>query len=188
MLCMLSHADTNPNGSFFNKNQVQISTLFYTFSNDIFIKDSRLYVPIRELANILNIPIEWDEEKKIAKLLPENKRVMMIIGETNQIDKSSFCVVPDEGTAYNIGKIVLESVLQESVVFNSKEWSSELEVSYEESTNYWLVTQKVYYKGNLYNGVNANNNVLINKNTGEIIKIILLRPEYEKIRDLMQTT
>lgn len=177
------YADTNPNILRKGSQQVKVGGNYYTLNGGIIDNNGKLYVPIREFSNILGFPVSWDEKNEIAEVNPNFKKVNLVANNNSSYDG---CIVGEASVAYDLGKVILESVLTKLVVFEDDNFKSDLRVSYVGGDeNYWDVYQVIYYKGEMYRAPNSTNSVHINKNTGEISKLILTLPDYDEIKKTM---
>lgn len=175
------YADTNPNILNLKSQQVKVGSNYYTLNDGTINIKGKLYVPFREFSNILGFPVTWDEKNEIGEINPNLKKVDLITSDNNVLYNEA--IVPNETVAYELGKIVLENLLGKPVVFEEDDLKSDLKVSFVGGDeNYWNVYQVLSYKEVKYRVVNLTNCVHINKNTGEIKKIVLTLPDYDEIK------
>lgn len=150
-------------------NAVQIGAEVLQFENDLYNINGKTYVPVRELADYLKIPIDWDSNSEMVSLDTNHKQVH--VPEKTEYKPEG--VIPDEETAYQVGKIILETYAGKSLEYETDEKIYYLAVEYRENVNAWCVYQTFDYKNGdswvaeiLY--VPA---VVLNKNTGEVVSI-----------------
>lgn len=141
---------------------------------DYFIlNDETVYIPLRKFCDFFNIPIHWDGEKQIisANYYERNKLCWD--------DESEFKpVIPDEETALEIGRFLLEKHTGRKMEFETEENEWFLKVSHADNT--WLVFQTyrnkktgvefVLVSGDGARGV-AFPAVIMLENTGEVISL-----------------
>lgn len=149
-------------------NVIEIGSEEVEFKNDIYNIDGKTYVPIRELSEKLRIPIEWDEEKNRVELLTDYK----FVHTPEKMTLKEEGVIPDEQTAYEIGKIILEKYAGRPLEYEKGNKIYYLSVRYQKEYNLWRVQQSIKYKvgGGGSSGVYVPG-VTLNKNTGEVISI-----------------
>ena len=157
------YASTQYNVKFTNKN--------VSFTKPTYMKDDRIYVSLRDICNALNIPIYWDGDINEATIDVNNKKI-------NVSDKTEYkdCgVIPDEETAYAVGKIILEKYSNSPMEYETKDKIYYLEVEFIEEQNCWSVVQKFKFKAENKGWAAGGNtyypNVKLNKSTGEILYI-----------------
>ena len=90
------------------------------FENDIYNDNGKIYVPVREFCEKLNIPIEWDEKNKSIKVEAAN----MVIRSDSTEEKD---MIPDEETAINVARIILEKHMERKIENNMYELSASLD-------------------------------------------------------------
>ena len=150
-------------------NEIQIGPEIIHFTNRIYNIEDKTYVPIRELAEALRIPIIWDSDND--RVFLNNTHKMVHVPEKSQYKEEG--VIPDEATALKIGKIILETYAGKSLEYETDERNYYLTVSYNEEYNSWLVKQSYSYKDGTGGGAVGiyEPAVILNKNTGEVISI-----------------
>lgn len=142
------------------------------FDNPIYLIDDLTYVPLRELTENLGIPVMWNNEKRQVILDINNKEVLY--------DKNSKAnenlvngVIPDEETAKNVAKSILEACTGRQVVYQDGDYEFYLSASFSEKQNCWFVVQYAKYKGEHFGGGNVSPIIQLNKSTGEVMSINL---------------
>lgn len=136
----------------------------------VFMKDDRVYVSLRNMCDLLGIPIHWNEEENQVHIDIYNK-------ETPVSDKTE-CkeegVIPDEETARAIGKIYLEKYSGKQMEYETDEKIYYLRVEFIEEENNWLVVQNFLLK-DLNSGGSTDfaefPHLKLNRSTGEITYI-----------------
>lgn len=153
-----------------SSNVIRMGVENIEFSNDLYMIDEKMYVPIRELSEKMRIPIMWDEEKGQLELLTDFKEVS--VNDKTELKEKG--VVADESVAYQIGKIILESYTGETLEYETDERIYFLQVQFQEKSNSWRISQTYKFKNN--KGWTSGDafytpTVVLNKNTGEVISI-----------------
>lgn len=154
---------TNAGSNFINVNFGSDSLNGILFNN-------KTYVSIRDLAEKFNIPLKWDNETQEVTVLPELKQID--VSDKTEIKRDG--VVPDEDTAYKIGKILLEQYMGQPAEYTTSDRVYFLGVKYLEKDNVWIVSQQFEYTNGsqwTYGDSVYVPTVIINKNTGEVIYI-----------------
>lgn len=139
-----------------------------TMDYPVFMHNDRIYVSVRNICDLLGIPIYWDEQENEVHMDVYNKKV-------NVSDKTEYKeegVIPDEETALTIGKAILEKYAGRPMEYETEDKIYYLKTLYYEIGNYWRVMQWYDYKdgrswaagGQFYCPT-----VSLNKNTGEVI-------------------
>lgn len=153
-----------------NSNVIRIGAEDMKFNNDIYTIDEKIYVPIRELSEKIRIPILWDGGKNQVELLTDFKTVHT--SEKTQLKEDG--IIPDEETAHEIGKVILEKYAGEAMEYETDERIYFLIVKFQEQYNSWRVTQTYKFKdenkGWGSSGIYVPE-VILNRNTGEVISI-----------------
>lgn len=101
------------------------------------LKDNRTYIQLRDFCDIFKVPITWDKETNEVCIDIYNKKIEVS-------DKTEFKpegVIPDEETAYTIGKVILEKYAGGAVEYETDERIYYLSTRYIEEDNTWLVLQ-----------------------------------------------
>ena len=157
------------NTNFLNqKNSLIIGASEVQFDNDFYNVDGMIYVPIRELSEKLCIPIKWNAMKNQVELLVHEKQV--VVEDKTKLKESS--VIPDEETAINVGKIILEKYVGKSLEYETEKGVFKIRASYHPRDNSWRVEQCCDYKvGGGGGTANYLPVVVLNRNTGEVIFI-----------------
>lgn len=135
----------------------------------IYINNDRTYIALRDMCDKLNIPLEWNSEKREIKIDIYNKKVPI---SNNTLFRENG-VIPDEETALSIGRIILEKYMGKSLEYETDEKKYYLKATYIKESNSWDVTQFFDYKdGRGWTGSGIYlPNIKLNKNTGEVIYI-----------------
>lgn len=173
-LCLVLAAPTVGSAANINltaSNTIRIDNEDVKFTNDIYIIDNKTYVPLRELAEKMRIPIEWNEEKGQAELLTYFKTVN--VGDRTEFKEEG--VIPDAETAYQIGKIILEKYTGTPMEYETDEYIVYLRTTYYEHLNVWYVSQTFKFKDENRGWASGNSvyspTVYLNKDTGEVIAL-----------------
>ena len=148
-----------------SSNVIKIGAENVRFYNEIYNINDKIYVPIRDLAEEMKIPIEWNEEKNQVELLTDFKAIS--VSDNTQINEMG--VIPDEETAYAVGKVILEKYVGRTLEYETEKGIYFLKVTYNRLDNSWSVSQECKYKigGGGGTGVYSPT-VVLNKNTGEV--------------------
>lgn len=149
---------------------VKIGNEVLNLKNYMRIYDDKIYISIRSLSEKLGIPIKWNEETKQAHMDIYKKN----IGVSDKTTLKEDGVIPDEETAYIVGKKILERYSGKELEYETSDKKYYLKVAYSVETNSWEIAQWFDYKdgskwiagGNLYIP-----KVIINKNSGEVLYI-----------------
>lgn len=149
-------------------NDIQIGVKKTNLNSKLYNIDDQIYVPIRAFADCLKIPVVWDENLQTVTLLINNKEVD-VDGNNSVEDKG---VIPDEETAYQIGKILLEKFCGRSLDYETDSVKYYVDVAYHPYDNSWRIYQAYEYKigGGGGTGITSPT-VCLNKNTGEVMYI-----------------
>jgi len=150
-------------------NELQLGTNVIQFKNDIYQINDKTYVPVRELAENLKIPIDWNPDSEQVFLDINHKQVH--VPEKTEYKPEG--VIPDKETAYQVGKIILETYAGKSLEYETDEKIYYLRVYYQEQFNSWFIEQTFDFKdGTDWGGSGIYRPaVILNKNTGEVIGI-----------------
>lgn len=149
-------------------NTIKIGANDMKFMNDIFNINDMIYVPIRELSEKMGIPIVWNQSSNQVELLT-NFKTVSVEGQLKSDDTS---VIPDEETAYNVGKIILEKYMGKSLEYETDTGIYYLAVKYHPLDNSWRISQECRYKAGGGGGTGIYSpTIVLNKNTGEVIYI-----------------
>ena len=135
-----------------------------------FIEDNRMYVSIRNLCDILGIPIYWNEDKNEVHIDIYNKRVSV----SDKTEYKEQGVIPDKETALIVGKAILEKYSDKQIEYETEDKIYYLEAKFLEEYNAWSVYQtfKYKYKGGWVVGDKFYRpTIIISKNTGEVISL-----------------
>lgn len=150
------------------------SNIIVSIDSDKMLKgtfiDDRIYVPVREVSELLNIPIKWNVSTREVILAKNFEQVKT----SDKTDLNKNGVIPNEKVAYEIGKIILEEYAGQAMEYETDEKIYFLEVKYYEKDNCWEIYQSFEYKdgkkwamgGKIYIPT-----VVLNKNTGKIVYI-----------------
>ena len=151
-----------------SKINIQIGTDDIEYKNEVYNINDMIYVPLRETFENLSIPVEWDEEKNTAHVFTQYKTVKS--SENSKYNENG--IIPDEETAYKIGKIILETYTGKEMEYESDEGTYYLSVTYRELDNSWRVSQELKYAVGGGDGTGTYSpTVALNKNTGEVMYI-----------------
>lgn len=148
---------------------IRLGNKVIEMQNPIFMCDDRIYVSVRNLSEALGIPVYWDENKNEVRLDIYNKSIP-VSDKTEYKDEG---VIPDEETAYVVGKAILEKYAGKSLEYETEDKIYYLKVTYHEYLNAWSITQWFDFKnggGWAASGVHIPN-VIISKSTGEVLSI-----------------
>lgn len=146
-------------------NIMKIGGEYIAFENDIYTINEKTYIPIRELSEKLRIPIRWDGEKDQVELLTDFKTVRTSEGTPS----NEAGVIPDEETAYKIGKIILEKYVGKSLEYETEKGVYYLKTTYHQLDNSWRISQECKYKQGGGGGTGIYSpTVVLNRNTGEV--------------------
>lgn len=141
---------------------------YLEFQEPIFTHNSRIYVPLRELCEKFNVPIQWDEVKEIAIMDTKSKKVDV----SDKTEYKEEGIIPDEETALAIGKIVLEKYAGKPMEYEVDNKKYILKANYFKEQNCWYVFQTFLIQDGGWNGSGFYTpSVTLNKNTGEVISI-----------------
>ena len=152
-------------------NIVRIGAKDVKFNNDLYIIDEKTYVPIRELSEKMRIPILWNDEKKQLELLTDFKTIH--VSDKTELKEEG--IIPDEQTAYQIGKIILERYAGEPLEYETDERIYYLQTQFQEKSNSWRISQTYEFKNGNHGWSSGDAfyvpSVILNKNTGEVVSI-----------------
>lgn len=135
----------------------------------LYIKNDRLYVPLRNMCDTLGIPIEWDDNTKEATLNVYDKSIKV----SSKTELNEEGVIPDGETALAIGKAILESYMGRPVEYETETEIFYLRAEFLQEKNAWRVIQNFKFKDGIAGGIDGGEfiNIEINKNTGEVLYI-----------------
>ena len=137
----------------------------------VFMQDDRVYVSLRNMCDLLGIPVHWNEEENRVHIDIHNKETPV----SNKTERKEDGVIPDEETALAIGKIYLEKYSGKQMEYETDKKIYYLKVRYKEAINAWIVHQTFEYKDENIFWISGDDiyvpTVTINKDTGEIIYI-----------------
>lgn len=139
------------------------------------------YAPLRELCEKIGVTVNWDRKTKTVELLSdrviEDKPVYRPVPATTESyplsENLSKGVVPDEETAREIGRIILEKATGQKMEYTDGDFKYFLYVTYNPYGMYWSVEQDATYKGELvriiFDGDGTDNyGLTLYQNTGEV--------------------
>ena len=142
-----------------------------TMEYPVFMQDDRVYVSLRNMCDLLGIPIHWNEEENQVHIDIYNKETPV----SDKTEHKEDGVIPDEETARAIGKIYLEKYSGKQMEYETDEEIYYLYACYYEEINAWVVRQTFEYKDENRGWTSGDDvyvpTVTINKDTGEIIYI-----------------
>ena len=149
-------------------NVLKIDDTDECFENEFILSDGRLYVPIRELCERLGISVFWNIETEQAELHTQKEAVHTT--EQTKLDNDE--VIPDEKTAYKIGKLLLERHCGESLEYEKDGLVYYLHVFELKDANAWKISQtfRAQNGGGGYSGAYAPQ-IVLDKATGKVISI-----------------
>lgn len=136
--------------------------------------NGKLYAPVRDLCEMMRIPVEWNEEERQAEVKMFNRKTELVV-DRETVTALPDGVVPDAETAYKIGKPILERACGRELEYEDEEYVYKLETSFFSYWNAWMIEQAIYDKnGNRgFLGVGTlNPTIFISKDSGEIFSII----------------
>ena len=150
---------------------IKLGNKSITMEYPLFIRDNRVYVSIRNLCELLNIPIYWDEQEKEVCVDIYNKKTPV----SSKTEYKEEGVIPDEETALAVGKVILEKYAERPMEYETEDKIYYLNVRYYADGNFWRIVQWYDYKDK-HSGWAAGDQfympvVYLNKNTGEVIYI-----------------
>ena len=150
----------------------------YKYKNDILNIDGTLYVPLRETFEFLKTPVTWDEESRTATVDMNNK----ILDVEPEDSRKEGGVIPDEETAYNVGKLLLEKYVGRELEYETDIGVFYLKVTERPYT--WLINQQCDFKIKGGGGGTGfySPSIILDRNTGEVIKIYA-GPHFAELTD-----
>lgn len=146
---------------------IRLGNKYATMKYPVFMQNDRLYVSIRNMCDLLGIPIYWDAQRNEVHMDIYNKKV-------NVSDKTKYKeegVIPDAETALIVGKAILEKYAERPMEYETEDKVYYLRVNFVETENTWLVVQNFKYKNPNSGGSTDFADfpyLKINKSTGEI--------------------
>ena len=150
---------------------IKLGNKSITMEYPLFIRDNRVYVSIRNLCELLNIPIYWDEQEKEVCVDIYNKKTPV----SSKTEYKEEGVIPDEETALAVGKIILEKYAERPMEYETEDKIYYLDTRYLEEENSWQIVQVFRFKDeNVGGGIDGwadFANIKLNKNSGEIMYI-----------------
>ena len=134
--------------------------------------DNRIYVPLRDFCEQLNIPVYWDSNKREANIDVFNKNITIS-------DKTPFKVegvIPDEQTALSVGKLILEKYAEKALEYETEDKIYFLRVDFIDQYNAWIISQTFKFKNESMGWAAGGDSfytpsVILNKKTGEVMNI-----------------
>ena len=135
-----------------------------------FMQNDRIYVSIRSLCDELGIPIYWDDKKNEAYIDIYNKQIKVSDKTEHKIDG----VIPDEETAYAVGKTILEKYIGKPLEYETNNHIFYLDTRYLKEENAWEIVQVFKFKGDAGGGVDTWAELIsikLSRSTGEVIFI-----------------
>ena len=133
------------------------------------IKNNRIYVPLRSFCDFIGIPVVWNNETKDVDINIYNK----IISTSSKTVYKDEGIIPDEETALTIGKVILEKYSGKTMEYETDDKIFYLKAQYLKDVNAWDIIQWFDYKDGrnwAASGIYLPS-VRINKNTGEVVYI-----------------
>ena len=138
---------------------------------ETFVKNGRIYVSVRDMCNVLGIPISWREDEKEAFIDIYNKQVP-ISRETERKDEG---VIPDKETAYTVGKAILEKYAGKTLEYETEDKIFFLRVDFIDQYNAWRISQTFKFKNEGMGWAAGDGfytpSVILNKKNGEVMSI-----------------
>lgn len=142
-----------------------------TMQYPVFMQNDRIYVSIRNICDILGIPIDYNQSKDEVQMDIYNKKIP-VSGKTKYVNEG---VLPDKETAYEVGKKILEKYIGKELEYETDTRKYFLDTRYIEEENAWLIVQLFRFKNeNAGGGIDGWAdfiNIKLNKNTGEVMFI-----------------
>lgn len=136
-----------------------------------FMQNDRIYVSIRNICDILGIPIEYNPNENEVEMDIFNKKVK--VSDKTQFKEEG--VLSNKETAYEVGKIMLEKYIGKPLEYETDTRIYYLDTRYIEEENAWLIVQCFKFKNeNAGGGIDGWAdfiNIKLNKNTGEVMYI-----------------
>lgn len=135
------------------------------------IQNDKVYVPIRDMCNALNMPVYWNGDKQEVYVDIYNKRLPV----SKYTEYKEGGVISSEKMALKVGKIILEEYSGKSMEYETDNKIYYLTAVFLEEENAWVIRQKMKYKnpktifvieGNAYYPT-----IKLNKTTGEVLFI-----------------
>lgn len=170
------------------KNSISINGTIQYFIEPIYKIDGMIYVPVEEytdkISEKIKIPTLVDISEDGNTKIDFNTSVKNInlYGSTEQKLEG---VVPDEETAYAMGKLLLEKYAGRPLEYTNKNGEFYLKTTYNSEGNYWSIVQEFKRNSNVSprgggSGM-AMTQININRNTGEVIGLCADVSIYEKL-------
>lgn len=165
MCFLMVTAQALPNSVF----KIRLGNKLLALPNPIFIQNDRIYASVRDIGEALGIPIVWDAEEQEVHMDISHKEVP--VSEKTQYKADG--VIPDEETAYVIGKTILEKYLGHPVEYETEEFVYTLSTTYLPEENAWSICQNFKPKYGAFDvrGKYEVIEIKLNKNTGEVMFI-----------------
>lgn len=141
------------------------------FQHSTFMKNDRIYVSLRDICDMLGVPVFWDDKEKEARLELYDRRINV----SDKTESKTEGVIPDEETALSIGKIILEKYMGKSLEYETDDKIYYLKVAFDKRYNGWCVSQTFRYKDDnavlVVGDVPYVPNIVLSKQTGEVLYI-----------------
>ena len=143
-------------------------------------KDDRLYISIRELGELMNIPVYWDADTGGVNFDIDHKKVPYS-GDTKIVEEG---MIQDKETAIAVGRAILESLTGRKMEYEDGDFTYFLQAYYNEKFNMWSVSQGARYKGYVFYAASyvLGPTIRIDKATGEVVSIEIDK----KIEDIVE--
>ena len=155
-------------------NEIKIDNRREGFHKPLFIVDNSLYVPLRELMDKIDIPIQWNEEEALAEIEPSYKDNYQPVENLYAFTEwKEDGVIPDKETALAVGKLLLEKYMDGTQLeFENESGIYYLDAVYSPADNSWRVYQAKIHKtgGGGGSGIYSPT-IILNKFTGEVTLI-----------------
>lgn len=121
---------------------IRLGNDIITMQYPSFIRNDRAYVSVRNLCDVLDIPIHWDGEKNEVHMDVYNKKVQV----SDKTEYREEGVIPDEETALIVGKTILEKYANRPMEYETEDKIYYVRANFIEAENAWLVVQNFKYK------------------------------------------
>lgn len=155
-----------------NNFRIKLDNEVLEFKNATIIQNDKIYIPLREMCDKLCIPIEWNEQDDEIYVDIAHKKPL--VSERTTYKEEG--VIPDEETAYQVGKLLLETYVGHPLEYEDEYRVYWLETTFLEEENAWQVCQKSIAQEGVATCVRPGTTIYLieiklNKNTGEVLYI-----------------
>ena len=117
-----------------------------TMEYPVFMQEDRVYVSLRNICDLLGIPVHWNEAENQVHIDIYNKEIPV----SDKTERKEEGVIPDEETALAIGKIYLERYSGKQMEYETDEKIYYLRAEFIEEENVWLVVQNFLLKRSVF--------------------------------------